>query len=186
MFHCAARKFWKSILIFFDLLKEFGIKDIKTNIFDFFKNLINTNVKKPFRILIADDDTDDVQLTKDCFIQNSLPIHINDVGDGQILMDHLKGIIDVSKSKELPQLILLDINMPRKSGFEVLQELKQDDALRKIPVVIFSTSHTSKDVELAYELGASCFVSKPNSFEEWCDKMGKLGRFWVECVRVSS
>jgi CheY-like chemotaxis protein len=76
--------------------------------------------------------------------------------------------------------------MPRKSGFEALQELKQDVVLRKIPVVVFSTSHTSKDVEKAYELGASCFVSKPDSLEEWCDKMGKLGRFWIECVRVSS
>lgn len=146
---------------------------------------MNTIVIKPFRVLIADDDTDDVQLTKDCFNESRLPIHVNDVGDGQILMDHLKGMT-ISKSKDLPQLILLDINMPRKSGFEALQELKEDDALRKIPVVIFSTSQTVKDVERAYELGASCFVSKPNSFEEWCDKMGKLGRFWIECVRVSS
>ena len=146
---------------------------------------MNTSLTKPFRVLIADDDTDDVQLTKDCFSETRLPIHVNDVGDGQILMDHLKGIT-TTKPKDLPQLILLDINMPRKSGFEALQELKEDDALRKIPVVIFSTSQTLKDVERAYELGASCFVSKPNSLEEWCDKMGKLGRFWIECVRVSS
>ncbi len=145
-----------------------------------------TTVIKPFRILIADDDTDDVQLTKDCFSENQLPIHVNDVGDGQILMDHLKGMMNVSNSRDLPQLILLDLNMPRKNGLEALKELKQDDALRKIPVVIFSTSQASKDIEKAYELGASCFVSKPNTLEEWCDKMGKLGRFWIECVRVSS
>ncbi len=146
---------------------------------------MNTSLTKPFRVLIADDDSDDVQLTKDCFNENRLPIHVNNVGDGQILMDHLKNIT-VSKSKDLPQLILLDINMPRKSGLEALQELKQDDALRKIPVVIFSTSQASTDIARAYELGASCFVSKPNSFEEWCETMGKLGRFWIECVRVSS
>lgn len=75
--------------------------------------------------------------------------------------------------------------MPRKNGLEALEELKRDDTLRKIPVVIFSTSDTLRDVERAYELGASCFVTKPNSFDEWCDKMGKLGRFWIECVRVS-
>lgn len=145
-----------------------------------------TNVIKPFRILIADDDTDDVQLTKDCFSENHLPIDVNDVGDGQILIDHLKGMMNVSNLRDLPQLILLDLNMPRKNGLEALKELKQDDALRKIPVVIFSTSQASKDVEKAYELGASCFVSKPNTLEEWCDKMGKLGRFWIECVRVNS
>ena len=146
---------------------------------------MNTSLSKPFRVLIADDDNDDIQLTKDWFNENRLPIHVNDVGDGQVLMDHLKGMT-VSKSRDLPQLIILDINMPRKSGFEALQELKEDHHLRKIPVVIFSTSYTTQDVERAYELGASCFVSKPNSFEEWCDKIGKLGRFWIECVRVSS
>jgi len=135
--------------------------------------------------MIGDDDIDDIQLTKDCFNENKLPVHVYDVGDGQILMDHLKKMTSVSNSTNLPQLIILDLNMPRKNGLEALEELKRDGTLRKIPVVIFSTSDTLRDVERAYELGASCFVSKPNSFDEWCDKMGKLGRFWIECVRVS-
>jgi len=146
---------------------------------------MNSNFTRPFRILIADDDSDDIQLTKECFLENQLPVHVHDVSDGQVLMDHLKTMTGVSNRKELPQLIILDLNMPRKGGLEVLEELKQDDALRKIPVVVFTTSETPKDVERAYELGASCFVSKPNSLEEWCDKMGKLGRFWIECVHVS-
>lgn len=146
---------------------------------------MNTRTITPFRILIADDDADDVQLTKDCFAENKLDIAVNDVGDGQILMDHLKEMSGVAGLKNLPQLILLDLNMPRKNGLEALKELKQDDMLRKIPVVIFSTSNASKDIEKAYELGASCFVSKPNTMEEWCDKMGKLGNFWMECVKVS-
>jgi CheY-like chemotaxis protein len=136
--------------------------------------------------MIADDDSDDVQLTKDCFLENKLPVQVQDVEDGQILMDHLNKMRALSNLRDLPQLIILDLNMPRKSGLEALEELKQDDTLRKIPVVIFSTSDTLKDVERAYELGASCFVSKPNSVDEWCDKMSKLGRFWIECVRVSS
>jgi len=139
----------------------------------------------PFRVLIADDDIDDIQLTKDCFDENKLPIHVKDVGDGQFLLDHLKGIIKLSETKNLPQLILLDLNMPRKSGLEVLKELKEDTMLCRIPVVIFSTSKAPKDIEKAYELGASCFVNKPNTLEEWCDKMGKLGRFWVECAKVA-
>ena len=94
-------------------------------------------------------------------------------------MDHLK-----ADAKNLPQLILLDLNMPRKGGLEALEEIKQDEIFRKIPVVVFSTSNAQKDIEKAYELGASCFVNKPNSLEEWCDKMKKIGKFWVECVRV--
>lgn len=136
-------------------------------------------IRTPFKILIADDDFDDVQLTRDCFIENKLPVQINQADDGQILMDQLQADI-----KNLPQLILLDLNMPRKSGFEALEEIKSSDAFRKIPVVIFSTSTARKDIEKAYELGASCFISKPNNLEEWCEKMQKIGKFWVECVRV--
>lgn len=146
---------------------------------------MNTSFTRPFKIIVADDDDDDIQLTKDCFIESQLPVYVYNVGDGQILIDHLKTMTGLSDKKDLPQLIILDLNMPRKSGLEVLEELKQDDALRKIPVVIFSTSETAKDVERAYELGASCYVSKPDSLEEWCDKMVKLGRFWIECVHVT-
>lgn len=147
---------------------------------------MNKSAAQPFRILIADDDNDDIQLTKDCFLENKLPIHVHDVNDGQFLLDHLKKMTVTSNSIDLPQLIILDLNMPRKSGLEALEELKQDRSLRKIPVVVFSTSEASGDVERAYDLGASCFMSKPNSFEEWCDKMDKLVHFWVECVRVVS
>ncbi|MCW3080555.1 response regulator [Segetibacter sp.] len=133
----------------------------------------------PFKILIADDDTDDVQLTKECFLENKISIQINEVYDGQLLMDHLK-----AHAKNLPHLILLDLNMPRKGGFEALEEIKNSETLRKIPVVIFSTSEAQQDVEKAYDLGASCFISKPNNFQEWCDKMHKIGKFWVECVRL--
>jgi CheY-like chemotaxis protein len=94
-------------------------------------------------------------------------------------MEHLK-----ADAKNLPHLILLDLNMPRKGGFEALEEIKSSETLRKIPVVIFSTSNAQKDIEKAYDLGASCFISKPNNLEEWCDKMNKIGKFWVECVRL--
>lgn len=137
------------------------------------------HIHTPFRILIADDDTDDVQITRDCFVDNNLPVQINEAGDGEILMEHLK-----ADTKNLPQLILLDLNMPKKGGLEALKEIKGNETFRKIPVVIFSTSKSQKDIEKAYELGASCFVTKPNSLEEWCDKMGKIGKFWVNCVRL--
>ncbi len=133
----------------------------------------------PFRILIADDDSDDVQLTKDCFDHNKLPVIINDVYDGQILMDRLN-----TDLINLPHLILLDLNMPRKNGLEALEEIKNNKSFCKIPVVVFSTSKANIDIEKAYELGASCFISKPDTVDEWCDKINKIGKFWIECVRV--
>lgn len=144
------------------------------------------NTHTPFKILMADDDLDDIQLTKDCFEDIKLPITLNEVSDGQYLIDRLKGAITSKTSfSELPQLILLDLNMPRKSGLEALKEIKEDKVLCKIPIVIFSTSKAPKDIEKAYQLGASCFVNKPNTLEEWCDKMGKLAHFWFDCVKVA-
>lgn len=140
--------------------------------------------RRPFRVLIADDDADDVQLTRECFSQNQFLIDVNDVSDGQTLIEHLNEVKKTLNVSTLPQLILLDLNMPRKSGFEALKEIKEDEILRKIPVIILSTSMASKDIQKAYELGASCFVTKPHTMTEWCEKMGKLGRFWLECVRL--
>ena len=141
-------------------------------------------IKSPnsnFRLLIADDDIDDVQLTKSFFTEKKLPIQINEVHDGDILLEHLR-----ADTKNLPQLILLDLNMPKKGGLEALEEIKMDEIFRRIPVVIFSTSNTPDEIEKAYELGASCFVSKPDNVEEWRDKIEKIGKFWVECVKVPS
>jgi CheY-like chemotaxis protein len=143
------------------------------------------NNGKPFRILIADDDADDVQLARECFSKSDLTVEVNDVGDGQLLMDHLYSTIENKNTSTLPHLILLDLNMPRKGGFEALSEIKAHEHLRKIPITIFTTSKTEKEIEKAYELGASCFVTKPDTMEEWYDKLNRLGRFWVECVRVS-
>lgn len=138
----------------------------------------------PFRILIADDDVDDIQLAKDCFVQNRLPIAVKEVADGQFLLEHLrKSVYD--DGSLLPQLIIVDINMPRKTGLEALKEIKADANLKQIPVVVFSTSRAQHDIDTAYDLGASCFLVKPNTLEEWNDKLGKLGKFWTDCVKVA-
>ncbi len=139
----------------------------------------------PFRILIADDDEDDIQLTKDCFVDIDLHVSINDVCDGQHLLDLLKKKSGKITGTDLPHLILLDLNMPRKSGFEVLAEIKTDITLCKIPVIVFTTSKATRDIEKAYELGANCFVSKPNTLDEWCEKLEYLGRFWIQCAKLA-
>ena len=140
---------------------------------------------KPFRIWIADDDFEDFQLIKKTFQENKQNVQLSHVEDGQYLIDILKAQSKNTKFGELPNLILLDLNMPRKEGLEVLKEIKENKILCKIPIIIFTTSKTPKDIEKAYELGASCYVSKPQTEEEWVNTLGNLGRFWIECVKVA-
>ncbi len=140
---------------------------------------------KPFRILIADDDAEDVEFAKISFAENNLPVEINDVEDGQLLMDHLREKANAQNFQALPQLIIMDINMPRKDGFEALKEIKEDYNLCRIPVVVLSTSSSSKDIEKAYELGANCYVTKPKTANDWARTIGDLGRFWIQCATWS-
>ena len=108
---------------------------------------------KPFRILVADDDFEDFQFIKNTFEETKLNVHLSHIEDGQYLIDILKAQSKFSKLGELPNLILLDLNMPRKNGLEVLKEIKVNPLLCKIPIIIFTTSKMNKDIEQAYELG---------------------------------
>ena len=140
---------------------------------------------KPFRILVADDDFEDFQFIKNTFEETKLNVHLSHIEDGQYLIDILKAQSKYSKFGELPNLILLDLNMPRKNGLEVLKEIKINPLVCRIPIIIFTTSKMNKDIEQAYEFGASCYVTKPQTSEEWINTVGNLGRFWIECVKVA-
>ena len=117
--------------------------------------------KEPFhRILLADDDNDDCLLFTDALNDLPLATHLTTVRHGEDLMLHLYA------KNELPDLLFLDLNMPRKTGFECLTEIKQSEKLRSIPVIIFSTSYAPEIVDLLYKNGAQHYVCKPNSFKQ--------------------
>jgi CheY-like chemotaxis protein len=134
------------------------------------------------RILLADDDKEDIQLVKDYLVDNNVPADVNEVANGQQLLETLRSSGSKHSDQPVPHLIIMDINMPRKNGFETLRELKADNHLKHIPVVIFTTSTAPEDVKRAYELGANCFISKPLTSHEWRNTIGKLGRFWLEAT----
>lgn len=140
---------------------------------------------KQLRILLVDYDHEDIELIKESLQLNQLPIDVKNVDNGQALLQALKNKNNYGVLKPKPHLIIMDLNMPRKDGFETLQELKLDKDLRGIPVIILSTSQSPLDIAKAYHLGASCFISKPRTSGEWCSTMGKLGRFWLECASLS-
>lgn len=133
----------------------------------------------PLRVLIADNDLESVEKTKECLSKNKVEVVVSAVYDGDNLMDLLR-----SDTKNLPQLMLVNTSIPVEGGLKALEEIKKDDLFRKIPIIIISTSPTPGDVEKAYDLGASCFVIKPAGTEEWCEKIEKIGRFWTDFVRV--
>ena len=146
----------------------------------------NETTAKPFRILIADDDFEDFLLIKTTFETNDLNnVHLSHVEDGQYLIDILKAQGKYNKFGELPNLILLDLNMPRKNGFDVLKEIKENEQLRKIPIIIFTTSKSNRDIEKAYELGANCYISKPQTVEDWTEVIHIMGKFWIQCVKLA-
>jgi CheY-like chemotaxis protein len=145
----------------------------------------NETTAKPFRILIADDDFEDFLLIKNTFEANELNVHLSHVEDGQYLIDILKAQGKYNKFGELPNLILLDLNMPRKSGFDVLKEIKENEQLKKIPIIIFTTSKTARDIDKAYDLGANCYISKPQTVEDWTEVIQIMGRFWIQCVKLA-
>jgi CheY-like chemotaxis protein len=147
--------------------------------------MANDTTVKPFRILIADDDFEDFLLIKNTFETNLINVHLTHVEDGQYLIDILKAQGKYTKFGELPNLILLDLNMPRKNGFDVLKEIKEHELLKKIPIIIFTTSKTIRDIEKAYELGANCYVSKPQTVEDWQEIIQIMGRFWTQCVKLA-
>lgn len=135
-------------------------------------------------ILMADDDPDDRLLAHDALAENHLGSHLQFVNDGEELMDYLyhRGKYADSSRFPRPELILLDLNMPRKDGREALQEIKSDQQLRQIPVIVLTTSKAAEDIYRSYDLGANSFITKPVSFSSLAEVMKTLGQYWFETV----
>jgi CheY-like chemotaxis protein len=129
-------------------------------------------------ILMADDDEEDCFLAAEAFLENGSKIVFSSVRDGIELMDYLL-VGSGSEPGGRPNLILLDLNMPRKDGREALLEIRSNPALNKIPVVIFTTSQAKKDIEFCMKAGANSFISKPASFDEWIKIMKSLVSEWL-------
>ena len=138
---------------------------------------------KPVQILLVDDDPVDVRLTREALREGKVHADIESVYDGMEAMAYLRreGKYDQAKN---PDLILLDLNMPRKDGREVLAEIKADPALRHIPVVILTTSRADQDVIQTYDLGANAYVVKPVDLDQLVTIVQKIEEFWFTVVKL--
>jgi len=137
-------------------------------------------------ILMADDDADDRLLAKDALEECGLSPDLRFVENGEELLDYLlrRGGYTEAGRAPRPNLILLDLNMPRKDGREALQEIKLSADLKRIPVVMFTTSSADIDIDRIYDLGANSFVTKPVTFAEMIKVMKGLGDYWFQVVEL--
>jgi CheY-like chemotaxis protein len=141
---------------------------------------------KPNVILMAEDDADDRLLAQDALNECKLDVELRFVENGEDLLDYLlrRGKYAQANNSPKPGLILLDLNMPRKDGREALREIKASPELRRIPVVVLTTSRADTDIERIYELGANSFISKPVQFEGLVGLMQLLGKYWFDTVAL--
>ena len=137
-------------------------------------------------ILMADDDEDDRLLTRDALAEGKVLNRVEFVENGLQLWQYLtaQAPYDDRERYPLPSLVLLDLNMPIMDGREVLQKMKAHPNLKRIPVVILTTSKAEEDKFKTYELGAASYITKPVSFSALVSLMQALGRYWIEFVEL--
>lgn len=145
-----------------------------------------SNPLKTVNILMADDDLEDCMFAQKAFAKSTIPNTINFVHDGDELIDYLKnqGKYTDLNSTIKPDMILLDLNMPRKDGREALSEIKMDPELRNILVIILTTSKQEEDIHQSYELGANSFICKPIDFNGMVKAMHTLIDYWFSFVQL--
>jgi two-component system response regulator len=133
------------------------------------------------RILLVEDNTDDVDLTLRAFSQTHVADEIAVVRDGAEALDYLfaRGAHAHREPGGMPAVVLLDIQLPKIDGLEVLRQLRADDRTRRLPVVVLTSSNEDRDVFQSYELGANSFVRKPVDFERFISAAAQLGLYWL-------
>lgn len=138
---------------------------------------------KPFEILLVEDNPGDVMLTQEAFQEGKLAHHLSVAADGEEAMNFLcrRG---THAEAPRPDLVLLDLNLPKKDGREVLAELKNDPELRRIPVIVLTTSEAERDVWHAYTLHANCYLTKPLQMSDFFRKIRLVEDFWLSVVRL--
>lgn len=134
-------------------------------------------------ILIADDDPDDQMFLEKAIRQHGFTYAIEFVEDGEQLMDYLyqKGKY---QQKRRPTLLILDLNMPRKNGFQALDDIKQDASLKRLPVLVLTTSSTEEDIIRSYDLGVNAFMTKPFDYKKLVELIGSLKTYWLDMAKL--
>lgn len=138
---------------------------------------------RPIEVLLVEDDEGDVLMTREALAEGKVFNHLHVVGDGVDALAFLRrsgAYADATR----PDLVLLDLNLPKRDGRQVLQDIKGDDDLRRIPVVVLTTSEAEEDVLRSYDLHANAYVTKPVDFERFVDVIRQIDEFFISVVRL--
>ncbi len=144
---------------------------------------MSIHMSRPIEILLAEDNPADVRLTQEALKEGKILNNLSVVHDGVEALKYLRGIGEYS-GETRPDLILLDLNMPKKDGREVLAEIKSDINLKRIPVVVLTTSSAEEDILCSYDLHANCFITKPVDLIQFIEVVKTIERFWVSIVTL--
>lgn len=147
--------------------------------------MIRSHSLQTIEVLLVEDNAGDIRLTKEALKESSLLIHLNVARDGEEAMAFLRRE-GVHAGVPTPDLILLDLNLPRKDGREVLQEIKADADLKRIPVVVLTTSEADSDILTTYGLHANCYITKPVDMDQFVKIVKLLEEFWFTIVKLPS
>lgn len=142
------------------------------------------NSKDKPRILLVEDNPGDIRLTQEALKESQIEITLDVVSDGEQAVDFL-----MQRNKYVdsvrPNIILLDLNLPKKNGIEVLKEIKAHDLLKRIPVIVLTTSDAEHDISKAYDLHANCYILKPVDFDDFANVIKLIETYWFNTVQLS-
>jgi CheY-like chemotaxis protein len=133
-------------------------------------------MKRKHQILIVDDDADDREIIRDAFLSSTEEQEFVFIENGDKLLEYLETAVN----GDSPSLIMLDLNMPGKDGRETLKELKTNDRFHHIPTIVFTTSSSQRDKQMVYDLGANCFITKPDTFNKLIEMTSSICRLWLQ------
>lgn len=139
-----------------------------------------------FRILMADDDPDDCLMARDAWKETGLNVNFQTVKDGEELLDYLyqRGAYEGLRGQPLPEMILLDLNMPRLDGREALRAIRAEPVFKHLPVIAFTTSSESIEVRRMYSLGANSFLVKPVTFDRLVNLLKAIYNYWYQTAHL--
>jgi chemotaxis family two-component system response regulator Rcp1 len=145
--------------------------------------MTNPSLLRPVEILLVEDSPGDVRLTQEVLREGQVLNHLNVVEDGAEAIAYLHQEPPYT-SVPVPDLILLDLNLPKKDGREVLSIIKKDQLLRRIPVIVLTTSRAEEDILRAYDLHANCYITKPIGLDQFVDVVRSIEAFWLSIVKL--